>query len=72
MERKELLVVVLIGVLLITVALQTVQLAGLSKSNVVVKTASGAAPVVAASPGGGAAPAVPTSLQNLPSMVGGC
>ncbi|MEK6951116.1 MAG: hypothetical protein AABX13_05325 [Nanoarchaeota archaeon] len=72
MERKELLVVVLIGVLLITVALQTVQLTGLSKSGVVVKTASGPAPAVAASGGGGAAPTVPTSLQNLPSMVGGC
>lgn len=70
MERKELLVIVLIGILLITVALQTIQLAGLSKSNVVVKTASGSAPVAAQS--GGAAPAVPTSLQNLPSMVGGC
>ncbi len=71
MERKELLVIVLIGILLITVALQTIQLAGLSQSNVVVKTASGPAPAVAAQ-GGGAAPAVPTSLQNLPSMVGGC
>lgn len=72
MERKELLVVVLIGVLLITVALQTVQLAGLSKGEVVVKSKSGSAPAVAAASGGGAAPTVPTSLQNLPSMVGGC
>ncbi len=71
MDKKELLVVVLIGVLVITVALQTLQLTGLSKSNVVVKTATGPAPATAAS-GGGAAPAVPTSLQNLPSMVGGC
>ena len=69
MERKEIIVIVLIGVLLLTTALQTVQLVGLSKTKVVSMT-SGAAPMGAGIPA--AAAAVPTSLQNLPSMVGGC
>ncbi len=72
MERKEILVVVLIGVLLITTALQTAQLMGLSKSSVVVSAKTGAAPSPTANSRAASAPAVPANLQNLPSMVGGC
>lgn len=69
MERKEILTMVLIGVLLITVAIQTVQLVSLSGSQVVAAPSAGGmakstTPVAA---GGGA-----SSLDNLPSMVGGC
>jgi len=71
MERKEIIVIVLIGVLLLTTALQTVQLVGLSQTKVIAATVSGAAPMA-----GAGAPAVtssvPTSLRDLPSMVGGC
>ena len=69
MENKSVLLVVLIAALLVTVGLQTVQLAamssGISGAAVSFPAASGAKP---ASSGA----SVPTSLQNLPSMVGGC
>ncbi len=69
MERKEIMVIVLIGVMLLAVGLQTIQLAGLTQAQVIVSSTSGT-PVKAASTG--SSPSVPTNLQNLPSMVGGC
>jgi len=60
---------VLIGVLVLTAGIQTVQLTGMAKAEVIVPTSTGAAPAEASS---GSAPSVPTNLQNLPSMVGGC
>ena len=70
MERKELLMTLMIGVLLLTTAMQTVALASLSSGQVVVtKTATGPAPSSGA-PVTGNSPA--GSLSNLPSMVGGC
>ena len=71
MERKEIFAIVLIGMLLITTAIQTVQLVGLGSAKIVT---TGAPTVPAA---GGAAKSsgsggAPTNLQNLPSMVGGC
>ena len=69
MDKKEILVIVLIGVLLITVALQTTQLVGLRKSEIVMPAHTAAAPAASS---GGSAPAVPANLQNLPTMVGGC
>ncbi len=71
MERKEIIVIALIGVMLLTVGLQTIQLTGLSNAQVIVPSTSGA-PVSAASTSSGSSPSVPTNLQNLPSMVGGC
>ena len=69
MERKEILMAVLIGVLLITTAIQTVQLVSLSSAEVVTTRAT-------TSPAAGgpsqSSDGVPTNLQNLPSMVGGC
>lgn len=70
MERKELLIVALIGVMLLAVGLQTIQLAGLSQTQTVVPSTSGAP--VKTIPTAGSSPSVPTNLQNLPSMVGGC
>ncbi len=69
MERKEIMVIALIGVMLLAVGLQTIQLAGLTQAQVIVPSTSGA-PIKAASTG--SSPSVPTNLQNLPSMVGGC
>lgn len=73
MERKEILAIALIGIMLLTVGLQTIQLAGLTQAQVITPAASGAAvaPVKAAS-SGGPSPSVSANLQNLPSMVGGC
>ena len=68
MERKELLVAILIGLLVLTAALQTAQLLGLSTSGVSVGTSS----AVAKASGSSASSSLPTNLQNLPSMVGGC
>ena len=74
METKSLLLVVLIAALLVTVGLQTVQLVGLSGSNsgsaVVVKSSSSSS--LAKAGGSGSAASAGGSLNNLPSMVGGC
>lgn len=71
MESKSMLLVVMIAALLVTVGLQTVQLAALSGGGsgaFNVKTvSSGSAPKVASGSTG-----TGSSLQNLPSMVGGC
>ena len=70
MERKEIMVIALIGVMLLAVGLQTIQLSGLTSAQVNVPASSGA-PVKAASTSG-SSPSVPANLQNLPSMVRGC
>ena len=69
MERKEILTVVLILVLLVVVGIQTVELVRLSGTEVGMSMPSGSSmskPVASGSAN------VPTSLQNLPTMVGGC
>ena len=73
MERKELLMTLMIGVLLLTTAMQTVALAGLSGGQVAVgggtkSVASSSAPSSSPTTSGSSA----GSLANLPSMVGGC
>lgn len=69
-ERKEILAVVLIGFLVLTAGIQTIQLVGLTSAEIVVPASAtgGALKASAGSP----APSVPTNLNNLPSMVGGC
>ncbi|MEK6848245.1 MAG: hypothetical protein AABX65_01295 [Nanoarchaeota archaeon] len=69
MDKKELLVTILIGLLVLTAALQTAQLLGLSSGGVVVSS-SGSSGAKASS--SSASSSLPTNLQNLPSMVGGC
>ena len=68
MERKEILMIVLIAALLAVSALQTVQLVGISSSQVV---SSGTTGLASANPSSGSGN-VPANLQNLPQMVGGC
>ena len=71
MERKELLMTLMIGVLLLTTAMQTVALAGMNNGQAAVPTKS-----VSSSPAPSSS--VPSisgsagSLENLPGMVGGC
>jgi len=72
MEKKELLVLVLIGILLVTSGIQAVQLVGLSRAEIVVPTATGATVSSPASSPISGTPSVPANLENLPSMVGGC
>lgn len=69
MEKSEILMVVLIGMLVITTALQTIQLVGMGNGQVSAPSMSmaGNTPMKASG-----SPSAPTSLQNLPSMVGGC
>ena len=68
MERKELLMIALIGILLLATVMQTIQLVSLSSAKVVVSSS----PSSSAPSSSGASQSVPTNLQNLPSMVGGC
>ncbi len=70
MERKELLTVVLIGILLITVGIQTVQLVSMKSTQAMPMMSAGSGSANA--PVSSGSPSVPTSLQNLPTMVGGC
>ena len=68
MESKSMLLVVLIAALLVTVGLQTVQLAAMTGGSgaFTVKTAT------SAKTGSSTSGSTGSSLQNLPSMVGGC
>ncbi|MBI2664660.1 hypothetical protein HYX10_04970 [Candidatus Woesearchaeota archaeon] len=67
MERKEILLMVLIGFLVLTTSVQAVQLVTLGSSSVTSAAGSSAAPQAVSG-----AVAAPSSLDNLPSMVGGC
>lgn len=69
METKEILVIVLIGIVLLAVGLQTIQLVGLAKTDVVVQSSTSGAVQTASTSGSSSLPA---NLQELPSMVGGC
>ena len=69
MERKEILTMVLIGVLLITVAIQTIQLVGLKGAQVIVPAASSGTSMSKPLASGGS-PSAPS--LDLPEMVGGC
>lgn len=67
MEQKTIVAIVL-GVLVLIAAVQAYQFSELKS-----KLSGGSTQVVAAaSPSGGSAPQLPSNLQNLPQMVGGC
>lgn len=68
MERKELLMIIMLGVLLLTTAMQTLALAGLSGQTVVTGKSVAASPAPSQSVQSSSA----GSLSDLPSMVGGC
>ncbi|MBI2208638.1 hypothetical protein HYU50_04015 [Candidatus Woesearchaeota archaeon] len=69
MERKEILLIVLIAVLVLTTAVQAIQLMALSNNPVVVTSGSSPAQGTGSGSPGVAASG---SLEDLPSMVGGC
>ena len=69
MERKEILLIVLIAVLVLTTAVQAIQLVSLSNNPVVVTSGGSTGPGVS---GGRSGVVASGSLDNLPSMVGGC
>ena len=66
MNRNVVIVIVLVVLVLLT-AVQAVQLSSLKKSISTSKVSVGASP----SAGSGGA-SVPSNIQDLPSMVGGC
>ncbi len=67
MNRNVIIVIVLVVLVLLT-AVQAIQLSSLKSSISAGKVSVGSAPVQ--SSGSGAS--VPSSIQDLPSMVGGC
>ncbi len=69
--NKNLIIAVVLGVLVVFAAIQAFQLMGLKDSLAGRSTATVSTPVQS-SGGGAGAPALPSSLQDLPSMVGGC
>ena len=76
--ERDMLVAILLGIIVLIGALQAIQLTGLKNGVSEGTGAASAAPAAAAASQGASpsAPAqqasVPTSLQNLPNMVGGC
>jgi hypothetical protein len=71
--NKNLVIAIVLGALVLIAVVQAWQLAGI-KSSVAsggVRTASVGTPVASGGGGGGGAQ-LPSNLQNLPSMVGGC
>ncbi|MBI4170967.1 MAG: hypothetical protein HY514_04680 [Candidatus Aenigmarchaeota archaeon] len=72
MERKELLMTLMIGVLLLTTAMQTVSLASLSNGPAPVTAKSVASSPTPSSSAHSTSGSSAGSLANLPSMVGGC
>jgi hypothetical protein len=71
--KTNVVVAVILGVLVLIAAVQAFQLVGLKTrlAGGAVQTASVGAPAPAAGQAGGAAQ-LPSNLENLPSMVGGC
>ncbi|PIN81884.1 hypothetical protein COV11_00830 [Candidatus Woesearchaeota archaeon CG10_big_fil_rev_8_21_14_0_10_30_7] len=70
METKEILLIVMIGFLVVTTAIQSLQLVTLS-NNPVVTTAVQSAQSASVNPVKSTVSHA-ASLENLPSMVGGC
>jgi len=74
--ERDLLVALLLGIIVLIGALQAMQLTGLKNgaaTGVASAPATAAASPAASSPSAPAKQAsVPSSLQNLPNMVGGC
>jgi len=71
MENKNIIIAVVLGALVLIALFQAFQLVGLKdKLGSGASTATSNAPAPQASAGG--SPSLPSNLQNLPSMVGGC
>jgi len=67
MNRNVIIVIVLVVLVLLT-AVQAIQLSSLKASISTGKVSVGSAPMQSSGVGGG----VPSNIQDLPSMVGGC
>jgi len=67
--KQTAIIAIILGVLLLVSAVQAYQLTTLKSKVAEGKLSVGSAPAGASSAGSGA---VPKSIQNLPSMVGGC
>ncbi len=68
--NKNAIIAIVLGVLVLIAAVQAWQLWGI-KSKISTGGASLTAPI-AAGPSASGSPQLPSNLQNLPSMVGGC
>jgi hypothetical protein len=71
--NQNIVIAIVLGALVLIAAVEAYQLMGI-KSKIAsggVQVATAGAPAVQ-SAGGGGAPTLPSSLENLPSMVGGC
>lgn len=71
--NQNVVIAIVLGALVLIAAVEAYQLMGIKDkiSSGGVQVATAGAPAAQAT-GGGGAPALPSSLQNLPSMVGGC
>lgn len=71
--NQNVVIAIVLGALVLIAAVEAYQLMGIKSSLASgnVQVGAAAAPSVAAG-GGSGAPALPSSLQNLPGMVGGC
>ena len=70
--NKNIVIAIVLGVLVVVALVQAFQLVGI-KNNLgggSVQTAAASAP--APQSGGGGSPQLPSNLENLPGMVGGC
>jgi hypothetical protein len=72
--NQNVVIAIVLGALVLIAAVEAYQLVGLKNKieSGNVQVASAGAPAAQATGGSGGAPALPTSLQNLPGMVGGC
>ncbi len=71
--KQNVVIAIVLGALVLIAAVQAYQLIGLKNQISSGNVQLGAVGVPVAQAGGaGGAPALPSSLQNLPGMVGGC
>ena len=70
---KNIMLAVVLGILVVVAVVQAFQLSGL-KSQVAVSGGGAklSTPVVSGGAPSGGSPSLPSNIQNLPSMVGGC
>lgn len=72
--NQNVVIAIVLGALVLIAAVEAYQLMGIKTklASGGVQVGAAGAPVAQAAGGAGGASALPTSLQNLPSMVGGC
>lgn len=70
--NKNVVIAIVLGVLVVIAGWQAYQLSGLKSRILANGPVSGAGVGSAPSTSSGSSPQLPSNLQNLPSMVGGC